>query len=500
MAPVLDGSGALRGSAADPAVREGGWTLRLLISFLAMVLVLEMLSCSYLMVSTALPRISAHYRTDQGVWLPTAFLLVGAVASPILGKLADTYGKRLVLMLCVALSAIGAFIAALAPNFGVLLFGWGLTGLLSPCLFLVYSLIRDVFPPRTIPMAVSVSTTGMGLIAVPSPFLTGWLVDNFGFRSIFWFFLIVLGVLTVVIRLTTAESPVRLEARIDVIGAVLLSLALGGVLVGVSMGPAWGWTAASTLIYLVGGVVMLGAWIVSAKFVRDPIIDLKLLSTRPVAMTALSSGLCWAVIAVFTILLPMMAMTPEALHLGYGFGVDTSGFAVFQSPQAVTTLLGGVLVGLVVGRGSPRHLMVAGLLLMTLGCLLLAWDHDSKIPVIVIAAVIGFGGGMGYAATPNLLIAAVGPERLATAGAIASTAGNLFPAILPVVVFSYLNSHIAMSVQGATFYTDSGLSAAFVISAAVAAAGALAALAIPRMPRRKGAKVGDLAVEQASAA
>nr|WP_240945553.1 MFS transporter [Rhodococcus sp. HNM0569] len=444
-----------------------------------MVLVLEMLSCSYLMVSIALPELSAHFHTNQGVWLVTAFLLVGSVASPLLGKLADTYGKRLLLLWCVGLSAVGALISALAPNFAILLMGWSLTGLLSPCLFLVYSLIRDVYPPRTIAMAVSLSTTGMGLIAVPSPFLTGWLVDNFGFRSIFWFFVITLSLLTVLIRFTTEESPVRLRSRIDLVGALLLGLGLAGVLIGVSLGPNWGWTAPSTLAYIVGGLAFLVAWWFQAKRTRDPLIDLALLKMRPVAMTAISSGMCWAVIAAFTVLLPMMAMTPGEMGLGYGFGVDATGYAAFQAPQAITTFVGGILVGAIVGRVAAKKLMVVGLVGMTVGCLALAVSHDSRIPVILFAAVIGFGGGMGYAATPNLLIAAVKPELQATTGAIASTTGNLFPAILPVIVFAVLNSHIAVTVEGSTLYSETGIMLGFLVTAGVALVGLVAALAIP---------------------
>ncbi|WFR74746.1 MFS transporter [Prescottella defluvii] len=443
-------------------------------------LLLELLSISYMLISIALPDISAHYQTTQGAWLLTAFLLLGAVTSPLIGKLADTYGKRKLLMVCIALAALGALVSAIAPSFGILVVGRALTGMLNPCLFLVYTLIRDVFPERTVAMSVSVVISGMGLVAIPAPFLAGWLIDTFGFRSMFWFTLICLVVLAPMILLTTDESNLRLRSRLDLIGAVLLGTGIAGVLVGVSFAPEWGWAAPSTLTYLACGAVLFVAWIVSARRIEQPLIDLRLLTNRPVALTTLTSGLVYAVSAVFTIVLPYMAMTPGELGLGYGFGVDAEGFAIFQSPFGATTVLGGVLVGQMVGRVGPRVTMIAGLVLMTAGTVLTALSHENKGSVVIFAAIAGLGTGLSYASTPNLLLATVPRSLQATTGALASVSQNILPAVLPVVAFAVLNSHIAMEVDGQAFYSDTGITIGFLIAAAAAAIAVVTALALPR--------------------
>lgn len=314
------------------------WTPRLVFSLASIVLLLEMLAVSYMMISTALPAISVHYQTTQGAWLLTSFLLLGAVASPLLGKLADMYGKRKVLLFAVAGAAVGSFISAIAPSYAVLILGRSLTGLLVPCLFLSYSLIRDVFPPKTVALAVSIATSGMGLIAIPAPFLTGWLIDNHGFRSIFWFFVIGLVLLGGMIFASTAESAVRLRSSLDLIGAVLLGSGIAGILIGVSFGPTWGWKNGSTLAYLIGGVALLAAWVASARAIREPLIDLRYFGKRSVMLTAVGAGFCYGASGVFTILLPMMVMTPAVLGLGYGFGVTAEGFAIFQAPLGLSLI------------------------------------------------------------------------------------------------------------------------------------------------------------------
>lgn len=107
----------------------------------------------------------------------------------------------------------------------------------------------------------------------------------------------------------------------------------------------------------------------------------------------------------------------------------------------------------------------------------MAFEHSSVVGVAAFGALVGLGAGMGYAATPNLLIAAVPPQIQATAGAIASTSGNLLPAILPVIVFAVLNGwFVGAVVDGETLYTDAGITVAFSICGLVALASALVAL------------------------
>lgn len=462
------------------------WTPRLILSLSAIVLTLEMLTISYLMISMAQPAISAHYQTTQGAWLLTTFLLVGAVAAPLLGKLADMHGKRLMLLLCVAIAAVGTFISAVAPSFALMLVGRGLAGLLVPCLFLSYSLIRDVFPAKTVALAVSIATSGMGLVAIPAPFIAGWLIDDFGFRGIFWFMLIGLAVLGLMILATTAESPVRLRGRMDLVGAVLLGAGLAGVLVGVSMGPTWGWSASSTLLYLIGGSALIVAWAVSAKFVSDPLIDLNVLGRRSVAFTAIGAGMVYGVSGLYSLLLPTLAMTPAIMGLGYGFGVDAEGFAVFQAPIGALTVVGGLIVGVLVGRNvAPRALLAVGGVIAALGCALTAYSNDTKGTLIVFAGLVGLGMGLGYAAIPNLVIAAVPPQLQASTASIMGVVQSVVPAILPVIAFTVMNNSYIAPIPpemtgGYTFYTQDGFKVAFLIAAAAGAVCAVAALLLPR--------------------
>ncbi|MEU1953526.1 MFS transporter [Nocardia rhamnosiphila] len=445
-------------------------------------MLLEIFSISYMMVATALPAISAHFQTAQIAWTVTAFALSGAVVSPLVAKLALMYGKRLILTVCVGIASVGALVSAVAPSFAILLAGRAIFGFLVPCLFLSYLLIRDVFPPRTVPLAISIVTSGMGLIAIPAPFLTGWLLTEFGFRSVFWFFFVATIVLVWLIRFFVDESTVRVQSRLDIVGATLLGGGVAGVLIAISFGPKWGWTASGTALFLLGGLALLGVWAFSAKRIPDPLIDLTVLVRRSVLLTVTSSGIVYGISGLFGTLFPTMVMVPIALDLGYGWGLSAEEFALHQLPVAVAIVISGVVAGMLMSRRmTPRIALIAGLSVSVVGFALMAMAHGDLTTVVLISAVVGVGQGMTYSAVPNLIVTTVEVEHQAEAASIVSVAKGMFSATMALVVFTVLNnSFVATTVEGAPFYSYPGFTAAFAVGACVSGVGVVLALALPR--------------------
>ncbi|WP_051193364.1 MFS transporter [Nocardia jiangxiensis] len=484
---------------SEPSGAPDRWTPRLVLSLASIVLLLEMLTVSYIMVSVALPQIEAHFQTTQGAWMLTSYLLVGAVATPLLGKLADMYGKRKILLICIAVSAVGSAITAAAPTYGLMVAGRALAGTLTPCVFIAYSLIRDVFPAKTIALSVSIVTTGLGLVAIPAPFLTGWCLDHFGFRGIFWFFAIATAVFGLLILFTTDESSLRLRSRMDFLGAALLGLGIAGVLIAVSFGPTWGWASGSTLVYLFGGIAFMIAWLVSVRLLPEPLLDPRILRQRSIVLITVSASAAYGLSTLYTVLMPMMTMPPRSTGLGYGFGVSAKAYAIFQAPQGGMIVVGGAIVGILVGRNvRPRTLMATGMALTVVGFLLTSLLHDNKALLICFAVITGTGLGFAYATVPNLLIEAVSPQLQATTSSFANTFQTISSAAMPVVVFAVLNnSYIAPIPKsltgGAILYTNSGFQVAFQIGAVVAAVGAIAALLLPRKIKQLQAEAATVA-------
>jgi len=460
---------------------EAGWSPRLVGSLVSVVLILELLTLSYVMAATALPQIAVQFQTTQAGWVMAAFLLGGAVLSPPLGRLADAFGKRRVLLGVLALALLGSVLSAIATTYAVFIAGRALQGLLSACMFLSYSLMRDVYPRRTLALSVSIATAGMGLIAVPAPWLTGWLLDGWGYKSVFWFFAIAIGVFAIVLRFTTDESSVRVRASADWPGALLLGSGLAGVLVGVSFAPVWGWSTQKTLSWIVVGAVLILVWIGYSASRRDPMIDVRFLARRPVILTALAGGLTMGASGVFTQLLPILSMTPAEAQLGYGFGLDATGYAKIQAPLGAMAVVAGIVVGVLVGRGrTPKHVMVVGQAIMVGAAAGLALAHTSQGIVMTWSGIQGLGYGLAAAAIPNLVICAVPVARQGAMSSMAQVFQGSLAAILGVVAFTILNSNVAMAGQGFLLYTDDGMSKALLLGAAASVVGVLCSLALPR--------------------
>ncbi|MFD6354800.1 MFS transporter [Nocardia tengchongensis] len=473
-----------------PGPPRSGWSWRSVCSLAALIAVVETLALSYPLVPMAEPAIAAHFHTTSTGWVMMSFLIVGAATAPVAGKLADVHGKRRILLSCLGVSAAGALMSALAPSIGLLLAGRCLFGLVVPCLFLSYSLARDVFPPRTVALAVSIVTAVVGLAAIPAPYLTERLLDDHGYRTVFGFLCLATAASAVAVALTTRESTVRLPVRVGVRGAVLVGAGLAAALIGVSQGPAWGWAAPATLAWLGGGAALLVVWRVTAEKTGDALLDIRLWRGRAVLCTAIAAGCVYAATGLYSIVLPMLIRTPAMLGLGYGFGVTPTGVTEYLVPIGLLSVVGGIAVGVLVGRGllRPRWLLALGMLSTALGSVLTAYSHDDKYLLLLFAGLVGLGTGLAYAATPNLLIAAVPPGVQASTAALVSVSQTVVPAIGPIIAFSVMNgSHIAelppfivRMLNGAIVYTERGLQIGFLIAAAIAAVGLLFALLVPR--------------------
>ncbi|MEU6198765.1 MFS transporter [Streptomyces sp. NPDC047061] len=475
-------------TAQTSGLDEQGWTPRLVISTIAMVMVVELVALSYTMTSTALPSITRHFRTDQGGWLLTCYMLTGAVVSPLLGKLADLHGKRRVLLVALSTATVGAAVSALAPSFGVLLVGRCLEGVAISGMFLTYSLMRDVYPPRTLPLAASVSVTGIGAFGVGVPFLVGWLLDTFGFRGMYTFNVIVMILLGVLIRLSTPETRLRHAARADYAGAVLLGGGLALVLVAVSKGQQWGWSSASVLGLFAVGLAAFAGFVLRARRTAEPILNIRLFTRRPILLAAVTGAAAYGATVVPATILPILALTPASAGRTYGLGMTAFAFAAIASPQAFAQVIGGVTVSRAVRRLAARWCMVAGLVLIAAAGLFLVFFHDSLWEVLAGAVCDGLGTGLAYGSVPNMVITETPPEEQASIAGSVQVCQSGFASVVPVIMFAIMAGSSTVSAAG-VLYAEPGIRGALLLMVGLAVCGAVLAVTVLAPKRHHAASV-----------
>jgi MFS family permease len=458
-----------RRASRPPAV--GHW----IVVVLVLVLLTEQGALALVMTGPILPRVAVLFRTTQVVWVVTVFLLAAAVSTPILGKLADRFGKRRVLLIATAISAAGALVSAAAPSFGVLLVGRALGGVALAFIPLSYSLMRDIFPKRQLAIGIAVVANGLGLVAVGGPFIAGYLTDHGGVRSVFWLMLALLVVGGILVRLLVAETPVRVATPIDWWGGLLLALGFGGVMLAVSQGQAWGWHSARILVCVIGGGVILLAAMLWETRTPEPLLDLKRVRRAGISRAVLAAALGNGAIAVVSVVLPLMLQTPRSLAPGYGFSASVTDTAVYITSGGICSVLAGFFVGATARTLGFRRQLVLGCGFAAIGTLLLAFLHGHAWQIVCFDALVGFGA-IVYAAMPNAVVASVPVDQQAVTAGTAATIVLLAGTVMEQVAFSVLAAHVGTVVHGLPIYTESGFRIAFIIAAACAGAGAVAAI------------------------
>jgi len=445
---------------------------------LILVLLSEEVAYAFNLVTPALPEMAAKFHTTQIAWISTAFTLAGACTAPLIGKLADAYGKKRFLLVAAGTMVIGSAVVSIAPTLPVVLAGRTLEGVGTAILPITYSLMRDIFPKRMLALAVSISTAGIGLTGIVGPYISGWLIDRYHYRGVFYFLALLPLVLGALIFFFVPESPIKVRTRIDWLGGLLLGASLSLLLVALSEGGTWGWASARTLGFAAAGLALLLTWLVRERRITFPLMDRALLRSRAVTLTMTANFIAQAVIVIQFVMLAYLVQTPRALGAGYGLGESASGLAHFTSPGGIISVAMGFVVGWTAQRRGPRLPAWTGFVFVTAGTFMLAFQHYTSAELLVGYFVYAIGGGLISAAIPNLVIAAVPVEQQAVSANMVGVVGSLGSAIGLQAAFALLNRHVHSVIQGTPIYADAGFKVVYLITGILAVGGIATSLAM----------------------
>ncbi|CAM3306588.1 MFS transporter [Nocardioides dubius] len=463
-------------SSATP--NKGRWIAAIAV----LVLLTEQTALGFTLIAPALTGLAMKYETTQIIWAITIFTLIGGVVTPVIGKLGDRYGKRRVLVAAAVISLIGSVICALAPGFGLFLFGRALMGLSTAFLPVTFALIRDVFPESFRAMSIGIATNGVGVVTIVGPFLAGYLIDNYSISAVFWFVTAISAIGAAGTLALVPESTIRVRSRIDLIGVIGLMAALLLVLYGISQIQTWTVTDYRTLLTIGGGLVILAGWWRYEASTTEPFIDTNLLSSRPVATTIFSYAFAGGATTVMASYLPSMLQTPRALGVDYGFGLSATGVAKYLILAGVLTVLGGLIVGALAPRFGYRIFLLIGSAVMGTGALGLAFGHSEPWMPILSYGLVGLGA-MVYAAGPGLLmVLAPAESRGASAGMMGAISAAIGSACAQLAGLA-LSKNVGQLVGGYPIYTARGFTIVFLIAVGMCVVAILIALAIPRNER-----------------
>jgi EmrB/QacA subfamily drug resistance transporter len=370
-----------------------------------------------LVVITALPTIRAQFQADLSSleWTVNAYTLTFAVLLLTAAALGDRFGRRRVLMGGIAVFTAGSLAAALAGSAGELVAARALQGCGAAALLpLTLTLLIEAVPAHRRAVALGVWSGVNGLAIALGPVVGGLIIEHSSWQWIFMVNVPVGLALLPLIRSRLVESYGPAD-RLDLLGTVLVSAGLLGVVYALVQGHQDGWTSRPVLGSLLGGGVLLGAFLAWQRRAPAPMVPLRLYRSR--TFSAINAVGLLAFLGIFgSIFLLTQYLQGIRGCSPYAAGIRTL-------PWTAMPVLVAPLGGLLAVRVGAKAVVTAGLALMAIGLGWFATALDGHTPyatVVVPMALCGIGMSLYFAPLAHLVMGSVDPTDRGIASGISN--------------------------------------------------------------------------------
>ncbi|MFG3025324.1 MFS transporter [Streptomyces sp. NPDC048254] len=476
-----------------PAPERSRSTTRNALVVVALVWTVQLVALIAALSGVAQADVAIHFRTTEIAWFTLMTLLTGTFVLPFAVKAAALFGKKKVLLVATGLGFVGDLIAAVATDYRTLLIGRGIAGVYVATAPLAYAITRDVFPRRWVGIASGILAGGVGLVAFGGPFLSGWLLDDYGFRGVLWFMAISTAVSFALVAAFVPESPVRERGgRMDWIGGLLLGGAVTAIVYAVGQGSHWGWSSGKFAAYIVGALIALIAFVLIERRVAEPLFPLAMTRRRQVWTVLLATSVAAGSLSAVGVVIQMLILMPKIPSVSEGLGWSGTHNAIVTSPISAMIIIAAVGTGWLARRVDARVLLGAGSTLTVLGYGIGTQLHHSAPQIVGMGLIAGLGTGMVMAIVPIMIIEAVTPEEQALANGAQTLGQGVAQIVVSQLAFVVMAQHGAV-MHSTQFYLDTGFTNGLWLVVGCCALGALLVLLIPRSKRLDEVEVGQAA-------
>ena len=397
---------------------------------------------------TALPTLSSKLgaSTSDLQWISAAYTLtLGGLLLPA-GVLGDRYGRKRLLLVGLAIFGVSSLVASQATTAAALIMMRALMGVGAAFIVpLSLSILPSMFTPEERPRAVSLTAAGAFLGLPLGPLVAGWLLSNYAWGSVFLINAPIIVIALIGVWFLVPEGKDPQPRRFDWVGGVMAVVGVTALVYGVIEQPIHGWTDARVLGGIIGGALVLAAFVVWDLRHPSPFVDLGNFRNR---------GFTWATMAFvvtgFGLFGVLFILSP---YIQIVMGNDAQATGIRLLP-----IIGGVIAGAVIGnvltaRLGARIGIPAGLAVTAAG--LVGFSRigaDSGYgPVAAALAVIGFGIGLALPTSLDVILGTLPPTQTGAGSAltralqqIAATFGvAILGSILNNVYQAQLGSHVA---------------------------------------------------------
>ena len=446
------------------------------------------------------------------VWILSAYLLVGVVATPVFGKLGDIYGKKKMLMVAMGVYAVAVSIAGFTPNIGsalgvstpnqiyLLIGARALQGVGMGMFPLAFAMIPEFFPADRVGQAQGVVSAMFAGGAVIGLVLGGFITQTYGWQLTYHTVIPFAVGLLVLAYYILRESPTVTRESMDAVGISSLGFALAFLMLGLTESTYWGWTNFSAVTvgpipwgvpqFLILSAALFGVFAYWEERAKFPVIRLKSLKARNILVSNVNGVIAGLMMFVTFTTLTILVELPFAP----GYNQDPFWMGIISVPAAASMLALGMPFGRMTSRYGPKPVMLLGFALATVGGLLLTQFANSAfelgtftttssgnvpglpvlpVPVLLLIApaFVLVGTVAVLISMSNVIVLSVGARELGVQTGMNQTFRNLGSAIGPVLVSAIIASFVVGSFYGHPTYSVSAFQYCFAVLAAISVLG-----------------------------
>ncbi len=320
---------------------------------------MEVLDTSVANVS--LPHIAGNLSatTDEATWVLTSYLVANAIILPATNWLGNLFGRKRFLVSCIILFTMASALCGAASSLGFLVVARVLQGAAGGALQPIsQAVLLESFPPAKRGAAMAVFAMGVVVAPILGPTLGGWITDNYSWRWVFYINLPI-GLLAGLMANSFIEDPPYLKrvsaSNIDYYGFGFLAIWLATLQFVLDKGQELDWLGSHTITWcIIISVLAAIAFVVRELTAKQPLVDLRVLKNRNLAVGCVLIGVLGA------LLYGTIAVLPLFMQNLLGYTALDAGLAL--SPRGVGAFMATILVGRLVGKISNRILITVGFL------------------------------------------------------------------------------------------------------------------------------------------
>lgn len=378
------------------------------------------LSLSFLFSATPLIMQDFGVSIEMAAWLSLSYALGATVFEPMFGRLGDIHGRKRNVLLGLTTFSVGAIIAAVSPQFWVMVAARFVQGLGAAAVIPVgMAFVGENFPLKVRGRALGLWSMTNAAAPAIGPALGGILIDLYAWRAIYWFSL-ALGLVGIVMVAVFVPETRRIRKEpFDYAGSAALFVAVGSLIVLLTQGRSWGWISLNTLLFATSAIIGGLAFVLLERRAAYPLVDLHFLKSRVFLIPALVVFLSFFIFQGSFFMLPFFLEQVQ----GYNAAIVGSMAVPLFVALAVSSFFGGSLSD----RFRVKYIVVAGAVLTVIPIYLFT-ELTMDAPywyILVIMAFLGLGIGITLPPLSRSVIGMVKPQKMGVVSGIFNMFRNL---------------------------------------------------------------------------